>query len=68
MYKPFSSVFPNPHRASEAFTEEQAKRAIDALLAYRRKEVLAFLACAWGVFLLMVFSFLATIRFAFSLF
>lgn len=68
MQKPFSSIFPNPHRPSEAFEEEKVKRTIDALLEYRKREVLLALAIVWGVFLLMVFTLLVTIRFAFSIF
>jgi hypothetical protein len=68
MHKPFSSIFPNPHRASEAFEEEKVKRGIDALLGYRTREVLLTIAILWGVFLLMVFTLLVTIRFAFSIF
>lgn len=68
MHKPFSSIFPNPHRASEAFEEEKVKRAIDALLDYRRREVLLTLAIVWGVFLFLVFTLLVTIRFAFTVF
>lgn len=68
MHKPFSSIFPNPHRASEAFEEEKVKRTIDALLEYRRREVLLALAVMWGVCLLMVFTLLVTIRIAFFIF
>jgi len=68
MAKPFSSVFPNPHRVSESLNEEDARRFIDTLLRYRRKEVLMALALLWGVFLLMVFSLLLTIRLAFLIF
>ena len=68
MFKPFSSVFPNPHRAAEALTEQGVKRSIDALLSYRTREVLLALACVWGTFLCMVFTLLVTIRLAFTLF
>ncbi len=68
MHKPFSSIFPNPHRASEAFEEEKVKRAIDALLDYRRREILLALGIVWGVVLLMVFTLLVTIRIAFFIF
>ena len=68
MHKPFSSIFPNPHRASEALEEERVRRAIDSLLDYRRWEVLLALGIAWGLFLLMVFTLLVTIRIAFYIF
>lgn len=68
MQKPFSSIFPNPHRASEAFEEEGVKRAIDTLLDYRRREVLLALVIAWCALLLMVFTLLVTIRIAFFIF
>ena len=68
MHKPFSSIFPNPHRASEALEEERVKRAIDTFIDYRRREVLLVLGIVWGLFLLMVFTLLVTIRIAFSIF
>lgn len=68
MAKPFSSIFPNPHRVSESLDEENAKRFIDTLLGYRRKEILFMFAVLWGVFLFMVFSLLITVRLAFLIF
>lgn len=68
MHKPFSSIFPNPHRASEALEEERVRRAIDSLLDYRRWEILLALGIVWGLFLLMVFTLLVTIRVAFYIF
>jgi hypothetical protein len=68
MHKPFSSIFPNPHRASEALEEERVRRAIDSLLDYRRWEILLALGIVWGLFLLMIFTLLVTIRTAFYIF
>lgn len=68
MLKPFSSVFPNPHRASEVLSEERVRKSIDALLNYRRREVLLMSLLLWCVFLFMVFTLLITIRFAFLIF
>lgn len=64
----FSNLFPNPHRISQALDEEKAKRTIDTLLSYRRREVCATLALLWLVLLGMVFSLLVTVRAAFLVF
>ena len=68
MHKPFSSIFPNPHRATEALEEERVRRAIDSLLDYRRREVLLALGIVWGLILLMVFTLLVKISVAFYIF
>lgn len=59
--------FPNPNRIREIFTEETVKRAADAILAYRTREVFFALLYSWMIFLGMVFTMLVTIRVALSL-
>lgn len=44
--------------------EDEVKKAMDALCAYRRPEVLKAIAFLWGTFLVLVFSLIVTVRFA----
>lgn len=64
----FTSWFPNPRHISEGWDEEKAKKAIDTLLNYRRKEVLGMFALLWLAFLSGVFTLLVVIRAAFLVF
>lgn len=54
--------FANPNRILELFTEEKVKRAADALVSHRTREVFVAGACFWLVFLLMLGSLLLTVR------
>lgn len=58
--------YPNPTRIRELFDEERVRRAADAVLTYKTKEVLQLLAWAWGIVLVMVFTLLAVVRLALS--
>lgn len=53
--------------AQQTLDEEKVKRAIDALLSYRRWEVLGALLCVWVTFLVLTFSLLVTVRLALGL-
>ena len=59
--------FFNTNRIAEFLDEERVTRAARALLSLPSKPVLKALTATWGIVLVMVFTFIVTVRFALSL-
>jgi hypothetical protein len=55
----------NPDWLKDRLTDDEIKKAIDALLAYRRFEVLKAIVFLWSIVLILTFTGIVTVRFAF---